>query len=67
MVSKSASQPIDLGLIPNQIIPNTLKMVFTASLLDTHNEENIAAKKPAGSFVESLQKAFNGIPPSLHG
>ena len=38
-------------------------MVFTASLLDVqHNRESVE-NKPAGSLVESLGKALNGMPP----
>ena len=33
-VRTSASESVDLGLIPSRVKPMTLKLVFTASLLD---------------------------------
>ena len=34
VVSASASEAVDLGLIPSRVKPMTLKLLFTASLLD---------------------------------
>ena len=37
MVKASASEVVDLGLIPDQVKPMTLKLVFTASRLDAQH------------------------------
>ena len=37
MVRELANDPGDLGSIPGRVIPNTLKMVLDASLLNTQN------------------------------
>ena len=66
VVKASASQSVDLGFIsPSSVIPKTLKMVFTASLLGAQHKRNSAENKPASLLVVSLGKALNGMPPSL--
>ena len=47
LVRASASEAVDLGLIPSAVQPITLKLVFTAFLLDTQNWRNSVEKKPA--------------------
>ena len=37
MLRASASGAVDLGLIPSRVKPMTLKLVFTASLLDAQH------------------------------
>ena len=37
VVRASASEAVDLGLIPSRVEPMTLKLVFTASLLDAQH------------------------------
>ena len=37
VVRASASEVVDSGLIPSRVIPMTLKLVFTASLLDVQH------------------------------
>ena len=37
VVRASASEAVDSGLIPSLVKPMTLKLVFTASLLDTQH------------------------------
>ena len=51
MVRASAAGAVDLGLIPSRVKPMTLKLVFTATLLDA---------QPASLFVVPLRKALNG-------
>ena len=54
VVRVSASGAVDLGLIPNQVKPVTLKLVFRASRDSVKN-------KPATLLVP-LGKALSGIP-----
>ena len=37
VMKASASEALDLGLIPSRVKPMTLKLVFTASLLDVQH------------------------------
>ena len=37
VVRASASEAVDLGLIPSRVKPMTLKLVFTASLFDAQH------------------------------
>ena len=37
VVRASSSKAVDLGLIPSRVKPMTLKLVFTASLLDAQH------------------------------
>ena len=67
VVRASASGAVDLGLIPSRVKPMTLKLVFTASLLDAQHLRNIVKNKPASLLVVPLGKALSGIPPSWCG
>ena len=66
MVRASASGAADSGLIPNRVKPMTLKLVFTAFLLDAQHYKGSVENKPASLLVVSLVKAFSGIPPIPH-
>ena len=63
----SASRAADLGLIPSRVKPMTLKLVFTASLLDAQHERDSVENKPASLLVVPLGKTLSGIPPSWCG
>ena len=63
VVRASASGAIDLGLIPSQVKPMTLKMVFTASLLDAQHERDCVENKTTSLLVAPLGKALSGTPP----
>ena len=52
------------GFIPRRIIPITLKLVFTASLLDDQHYSDSVENKPASLLTVPLGKALNGIFPS---
>ena len=68
MVRASASQSVDLGFIAFvESYQQTLKMVFTASLLGAQHLVEVVENKPASSLVVSLGKTFNGTPPPLCG
>ena len=45
----------------------TLKLVFTASLLDVQHLRDSVKNKPASLLVVPLGKALNGVPPSWCG
>ena len=60
----SVSLAVDSGLIPSRVKPVTLKLVFTASLLDAQHYTNSMKNKPASLLVVALGKALSGIPPS---
>ena len=47
VVRASASGAVDLSLIPIRVKPMTLKLVFTASLLDAQHYKDSAEIKPA--------------------
>ena len=59
----SASTVVDSGLIASWVKPMTLKLVFTASLLDAHHQRDSVKNKPASLLVVPLGKALSGIPP----
>ena len=67
VVTASASRAIVIGLIPNRVKPITLKLVFTASLLDAHQQGDSEEKKSASLLVVPLGKAHDGIPPPWSG
>ena len=67
MVRASASGGIDLGLISSRVEPMTVKLVFTAFLLDPQHERDNVENKPASLLVVPLGKTLGGIPPSLCG
>ena len=64
VVRSSASVAVDSGLIPSRVKPMTLKLVFTASLLDARDSMK---NKPTSSLVVPLGKALSGITPSWCG
>ena len=63
VVRASASRAVDLGLITSRVKLMTLKLVFTASLLDAQHQRNSVENKPASLLVVLLGKALSGIPP----
>ena len=67
VVRASFSGAVDLGLILSRFKLMTLKLVFTASLLDAQHQRDSVENKPASSLVVPLGKALSGIPPSLCG
>ena len=60
----SASGAVDSGLIPSRVKPMSLKLVFTASLLDAQHQRDSVENKPASLFVVPLEKALSEIPQS---
>ena len=67
MVKASASGVVDLGLIPSRVKPMTLKLVFTASLLDAQRERDSVENNSTSLHVVPLGKALSEIPPSWCG
>ena len=63
----SASGAVDSGLIPSRVKPMTLKLVFTASLLDVQYSKDSLENKPASLLVVPLGKALSVITPSGSG
>ena len=64
VVRASISGSVDSGLIPIRVKPMTLKLVFTASLLDVQNKRDSVENKPASLLVVSQGKALGSIPPT---
>ena len=62
MVRASASGAVDLGLIPNQVKPMTVKLIFTASLLDARHYRDSVENKPASLLVVPLGKPLAVFP-----
>ena len=62
-----ASGAVDLSFISSRVKPMTLKLVFTAFLLDAQHYRNSVANKPASSLVVPLGKALSGFPSSWCG
>ena len=62
VVRASASGAVDSSLISSQVKPMTLKLVFTASLLDIQHQRDIKENKPASLPVMLLGKALNRVP-----
>ena len=60
----STSGAVDSGLIPSSVKPTTVKLVFTASLIDAQNQKESVENKPASLLVIMLGKALSAIPPS---
>ena len=58
VVIASASRVVESGLIPSQIKPMTLILVFTASLLDAQQLRDSVKNKPASLLVVPLGRAF---------
>ena len=61
VVKASASGAVDLDLIPNRVKPMTVKLIFTASLLNAQHERNSVESKPASLLVVPLGKTPIGI------
>ena len=57
----SVSGAVDSGLISSRVKPMTLKLVFTASLLDAQHYKDSVENKPASLFVMQLGKALSWI------
>ena len=62
MVRASASGAVDLSLIPSPIKPMTLRLTFTAFLLNTQHQRDSVENKPVSSLATSLGKALGEIP-----
>ena len=62
MVRASASGAVDSRLIPSRVKAITLKLVFTASLLDAQHYRDCLKNKPASLLVVPLGKALSEIP-----
>ena len=67
VVTASALVAVHSGLIPSRIKPMTLKLVFTASLLDDQHQTDSVENKPASLLAVPLERALNGIPLSWCG
>ena len=63
----SVSSAVHSGLIPSRVKPMTLKLVFTASLLDAQHYRDSVENKPASILVVPLEKALSRILPSWCG
>ena len=63
VVRASASGAVDSGLIPSRVIPVTLKLAFTAFLLDVQHYRDSVENKTV-SLLAPLRRALGGIPPS---
>ena len=62
MVRAFISRAVDLGLFPSRVKLMTLKLVFTAFLLDAQHYIDSAKIKPVSLLVVPLRKALSGIP-----
>ena len=62
VVRASAYGAVDSGLITSRVKPITLKLVFTASLLDAQHQRDSVENKSGSLLVVPLRKALNGIP-----
>ena len=67
VVRASASGAVDSGLTPSRDKPMTVKLVFTASLLDAQHERDSVENKPESLLVVLMEKALSGIFPSWCG
>ena len=63
----SALRAVDLGLISSRVIPMTLILEFTASLLDAQHERDSVENKQVSLLVVPLRRAVIGITPSWCG
>ena len=65
VVKASASGAVDSGLIASRVKLMTLKLVFTAALLDAQHLRDCVENKPASLLVVPLGKAhLAGFAPS---
>ena len=60
----SASGAVDSGLILSRVKRMTLKLLFTAFLLDAQYERDSVENKPASLLVVPLGEELDEIPPS---
>ena len=67
VVRASASGALNEGSIQSQVKSITLKLVFTASLLDAQHYMESVENKPASLLVAPLGTALSGILPSWCG
>ena len=63
VVKASASGAVDSGLSLSRVKPMTLKLVFTAFLLDVQHRRDSVKNKPASLLAMPLGKAVSEIPP----
>ena len=63
MVRAFTSRAVNLGLFPSRVKLMTLKLVFTAFLLDAQHQRDIVNIKPVSLLVVPLGKALGGISP----
>ena len=63
VVRASASGAVDSGLVPSLVKLMTLKLVFTASLLDAQRLRDDVKNKPASLRVVPLGRYLAGFPP----
>ena len=56
-----ASRAVDLSLILSRVKPMTLKLIFTASLLDAQHSRDNVENKPA-SLLVPLERHLVGLP-----
>ena len=66
-VQASSDGRVVSGLIPSRVKPMTLKLVFTASLLDAQHLTDGVENKPVSLLVVPLGKALSGVSPSWCG
>ena len=59
----SGSGAVHSSFIPSRDEPMTLKLVFTACLLDTRHYRDSEVNKPASLLVVPLGKTMSRIPP----
>ena len=62
MVRAFGSGALDAGLIPSRVKTKTLKLLFTAFLLDAQHYRDSVGNKPASLLVVPLGKALNVFP-----
>ena len=63
VVKAFASGAVDLGLIPSRVITMTLKLLFTASLLDAqHLRDDSVKNKPQAYLLRCWEGHLAGLP-----
>ena len=67
MVRASASGAVDSGLVPSRVKPMTVKLVFTAFLLNAPHQRDCVENNPISLLVVPLEIALNRITPSWCG
>ena len=61
MLRASTSEAVDLGSISSPVKTITLKLIFTASLLEFKHERNRVENKPASLLITLLGKTLGGF------